>query len=170
MGASTPEGYGNYYAWGEIQPKSVYNWNTYAYWHDNDGDGYVESNEIVNIGSDIAGTGYDAATANWGAPWRMPSLAKCQELRDNCTSVWTSQNGVNGQKFTGPNGGTIFLPAAGRRWDSVLYYASSPGSYWSSTLYESDPYNAWYLNFYSVGVSTDYIDDRCFGLPVRPVR
>ena len=170
VGASTPEGYGNYYAWGEIQPKSVYNWNTYAYWHDNDGDGYVESNEIVNIGSDIAGTGYDAATANWGAPWRMPSLAKCQELRDNCTSVWTSQNGVNGQKFTGPNGGTIFLPAAGRRWDSVLYYASSPGSYWSSTLYESDPYNAWYLNFYSVGVSTDYIDDRCFGLPVRPVR
>ena len=160
VGASAPEEYGNYYAWGETQPKSVYNWETYQY-----GSSW---NNVVNIGSDIAGTSYDAATVNWGSPWRMPSIEQCRELISSCTSTWTTQNGVNGRKFTGPNGGTIFLPAAGNRWLSGLLGAGY-GYYWSSALNESLPYGAWDLYFYSGGVYTDDYD-RFYGLSVRPVR
>lgn len=160
VGASTPEGYGNYYAWGETSPKSVYNWDTYAYGSSWD--------NVVNIGSDISGTSYDAARANWSAPWRMPTLAECQVLH-NCTSEWTTLNGVYGRKFTGPNGGSIFLPAAGYRWDGGLYDAGSSGLFWSSTLYESRPGVAYVFNFFSgsTGWGRSYSD---YGLSVRPVR
>lgn len=171
VGASKPEEYGGYYAWGETKTKSVYNWYTYSYWHDSDGDDYVDNNELTNIGSDIAGTSYDAATANWGAPWRMPTKAQIQELLDNTTSGWTTQNGVYGRKFTGSNGGTVFLPAAGHRWDEGLDGEGSGGLYWSSSLVESYPYCAYYLNFYSGGAGWYYgyygLDD---GHSVRPVR
>jgi len=169
VGAHTPEEYGGYYAWGETQTKSYYDWNTYSYWHDSDGDNYPDRNELTNIGSDIAGTSYDAATANWGAPWRMPSLAQVQELLNNCSSRWTQQNGVNGRLFTGTNGGTIFLPAAGYRWYDELDYEGSEGNYWSSSLYESYPNLAYYLYFYSGGASwINYY--RYYGFTVRPVR
>lgn len=161
VGASTPEGYGGYYAWGETQTKSVYNLDTYKY--------YDDSNGYVNIGSDIAGTQYDAATANWGAPWRMPSSAQIKELVNNTTSVWTTQNGVSGRKFTGSNGGTIFLPAAGARWSGELYYAGDRGLYWSSTRYESYPYFAYDLYFVS-GDAYWHCSDRYGGHSVRPVR
>jgi hypothetical protein len=161
VGAHAPEEYGNYYAWGETQPKSVYNSDTYAY--------YNNSTGWVNIGSDIAGTQYDAATANWGAPWRMPSLEQCKELINNCSSEWTAQNGVKGRKFTGPNGGTVFLPAAGNRWYGELDGAGSDGGYWSSTLYESYQYYAYYLYFGSGNASWG-IDYRYCGRSVRPVR
>ena len=159
VGASAPEQYGNYYAWGETSPKSEYNWDTYQYGSSID--------NVVNSGSDIAGTGYDAATANWGSPWRMPSQAQIQELLNYCTSTWTTQNGVNGQEFTGPNGGTIFLPAAGRRWNGELDDAA--GDYWSSTPYESSPYNA-YLLYFDSGIAYWYSIGRSDGLTVRPVR
>ncbi len=161
VGASAPEQYGGYYAWGETHTKSVYNWHTYQY-----GRGW---DDVDYIGSDIAGTGYDAATANWGAPWRMPSLAQCEELINNTTSTWTTQNGVNGRKFTGPNGGTIFLPAAGGRWGGELYIAGDDGDYWSSTLDEDYPYVAWYLYFGSGYAYTCY-NYRIEGHSVRPVR
>jgi len=157
VGASTPEGYGNYYAWGETQPKSVYNWDTYQ---------YNQNGNWMNIGSDIAGIDYDAATASWGAPWRMPSLAQIQELLNNCTSTWIP-NGVRGRKFVGPNGGTIFLPAAGLRWDGG---AGPGGNYWSSTLDESYPGYAYYLDFDSGSANWDYVDGRYVGRTVRPVR
>lgn len=162
VGASAPEDYGNYYAWGETQPKSVYNRDTYQYY---------QNENYVNIGSDIAGTRYDAATANWGAPWRMPTWVQCQELIDNTTSVWTTQNGVDGRKFTGPNGGTVFLPAAGFIWNGVLDRVGSHGHYWSSTLDESDSSTdiAYRLGFYS---DRAYWSDgsRYCGRSVRPVR
>ncbi len=166
VGASTPEGYGNYYAWGETQPKSVYNWDTYQYGYYNyDGD----YSHLVNIGSDIAGTQYDAATANWGSPWRMPSWTQIKELLNNCTSVWTTQNGVNGRKFTGPNGGTIFLPHAGYRWNGGLGYYG--GNYWSSTLLERGPEVAYYLYFDTGNAEWDYYGgNREYGRSVRPVR
>lgn len=161
VGANTPEGYGNYYAWGETSPKSVYNWDSYQYGSSWD--------NVVNIGSDIAGTGYDAATSNWGSPWHMPTEAQCDELRTSCTSVWTTQNGLNGRKFTGPNGGTIFLPAAGYRSDSSLGRAGVLGFYWSSVLYESSLGGAWRLCFGSGAVNEDGGNRSC-GLTVRPVR
>ncbi|MBP5338131.1 MAG: hypothetical protein J6Z14_02340 [Prevotella sp.] len=166
VGASTPEGYGNYYAWGETSPKSVYNWATYKYGYYNyDGD----YSHLVNIGSDIAGTGYDAVTANWGSPWRMPSWSQIKELVNNTTSTWTTQNGVSGRKFTGSNGGTVFLPAAGYRWNDELNDAGSYGYYWSSSLYESLPYLAYSLFFHS-GLADWYRYNRYGGRSVRPVR
>ena len=162
VGASKPEEYGDYFAWGETEPKYVYSWETYIHC-----DGTMES--CHNIGSDIAGTEYDAATANWKAPWRMPTREQCRELIDNCTSEWTTQNDVNGRKFTGSNGGTIFLPAAGHRWNVELYGAGSLGYYWSSTLSESYPTSAYDLSFDSGYAGWGYYG-RYRGLTVRPVR
>ncbi len=99
----------------------------------------------------------------------MPTIDQCRELLNNCTSEWTTQNDVKGRKFTGSNGGTIFLPAAGHRWYSVLGRAGSYGYFWSSTLVESYPYIAYDLYFYSGGVYT-YDNDRFYGHSVRPVR
>ena len=161
VGATTPEGYGNYYAWGETQPKEKYYWDTYIHC-----DGSY--NTCHDIGTDIAGTEYDAATANWGAPWRMPSLTQCQELINNCNSEWTTLNGANGRKFTGPNGGTIFLPAAGYYRVDELRRLGSTAYYWSSTFDESDAFGAstMYFGSSNVGWGPDYRGD---GIPVRPV-
>ena len=162
VGATTPEDYGGHYAWGETQPKSVYNWDTYQYGS--------SSGDAVNIGSDIAGTSYDAATVNWGAPWRMPSRTQIKELLNNCSSIRTTQNGVNGRRFTGPNGGSIFLPAAGRRCYSGLYHAGAYGYYWSSSLYESGPDYAYCLYFNSGSAYWYNSYRRYYGRSVRPVR
>lgn len=164
VGASAPEQYGGYYAWGEVHEKDVYGGNTYAYY--NSGTGYV------NIGSDIAGTGYDAATANWGVPWRMPSLPQIKELVNNCSSTWTTQNGVKGRKITGPNGGTIFLPAAGR-WLSDPDEADKVGTigyYWSSTLSGNYSDLAQGLQCGSGPIYWYDSDYRDMGRTVRPVR
>ena len=162
VGATAPEGYGDYFAWGETQSKDEYSWANYIHC-----DGSQET--CHDIGSDIAGTEYDAATANWGAPWRLPSKAQCEELRDNCTSQWMTQNGINGRTFTGSNGGVIFLPAAGYRWDSSLNDDGSDGDFWSSTLNESGSDSAYGLGFYSGYVYWGY-GSRGYGLSVRPVR
>ena len=176
VGASSPEQYGNYYAWGETSPKSYYGPSTYQFSYLDDSGDYdprtEKSYRYSNIGSDIAGTGYDAATANWGSPWRMPSFEQCNELRNNCTYVWTTQNGVNGMKFTGPSGGTIFLPAAGNRWYDDLNFAGDCGYYWSSSFGESYSYYAWGLYFDSGSVNMwhFYRNYRVGGQGVRPVR
>lgn len=124
VGANSPEQYGGYYAWGEAATKSIYSWGTYLYGN--------SEKDVVNLGSDISGTCYDAATANWGASWHMPTDAQRMELMHNTTYVWTTQNGIYGMKITGSNGGTIFLPAAGDRWNSELRYAGSQANYWVS--------------------------------------
>ncbi len=166
VGAHAPEEYGNYYAWGETSPKSAYREDTYQYYNENLG--YPDC--YINIGSDIAGTGYDAATVNWGAPWRMPSLTQIRELVNNCAYTWTIQNGVWGGKFTGPNGGTVFLPAAGYRWFGELYVAGSSGYYLSSSLGESNPGGAYDLYFHDVGANWRDDGGRFYGRSVRPVR
>ena len=164
VGATTPEGYGDHFAWGETQPKNYYDWSNYIHF-----DG--SSNTCHDIGSDIAGTQYDAATANWGAPWQMPTKDQYEELINNCTSVWTTQNGINGYKFTGANGGTLFLPAAGYRDNDTTYsdYGSkgSLGYYWSSLL-KSNTVGSWSLRFNSYGACMDSYYRR-YGQSVRPV-
>ena len=165
VGASVPWEYGGYYAWGETAEKSVYKWETYQYGYYNDD---LDYSHLVNIGSDISGTSYDAARANWGTPWRMPTSAECEALV-NCPSEWTALNDVNGRKFTGSNGNSIFLPAAGNRWRGELVDAGSGGGYWSSTLIESDPYFAYNLGFYSGDANWSY-GARDIGFTVRPVR
>ena len=160
VGASTPEGYGGYYAWGETSEKSVYYWDTYQYGSSWD--------NVVNIGSDIAGTNYDVAHVRMGAPWRMPSTAQQQELINNCSWQWTQQNGVNGILVTGSNGGQIFLPAAGYRWNGNLYYAGEYGDYWSSSLYPSNDDSAYGMYFSSDDWAW-YSSGRYYGQSVRAV-
>lgn len=126
VGATTPEDYGGYYAWGEKEEKYEYNWETYQY-------GSVEEN-CQFLGSDIAGTQYDVAHEKWGSSWVMPSEKQINELRFKCDYEWTTFRGVNGCKFTGPNGGCIFLPAAGwHKKDKDLVAKDTTCLYWSST-------------------------------------
>ena len=97
-----------------------------------------------------------------------PTLNQIKELLDKTTSTWTSQNGVNGRKFTGSNGGSIFLPAAGFRWGGKLRDVGSRGYYCSSTPY--DELYACVLYFISGYADWDYYGDRNYGQSVRPVR
>lgn len=119
--------------------------------------------------SDIKGDSrYDAARTNWGGTWRLPTKAELEELKNRCTWKWTTQNGVKGYKVTGPNGNSIFLPAAGYRDGSSLGRAGEDGRYWSSTPYDSSSSLAWLLGFDSGGQGM--LDDvRDHGRSVRPV-
>lgn len=176
VGATSPEDYGDYFAWGETSPKSVYDWSTYRYSYCNSGclTKYCNYSSYGNNGfTDNLTTlqaGDDAATANWGGGARTPTDTEWQELINNTTSQWTTQNGVYGRRFTSSNGRSIFLPAAGCRGDSSLSSAGSCGYYWSSSLDTSYPRFAWGLIFYSDGVRADYYEYRLYGLSVRPVR
>ena len=120
--------------------------------------------EVTDIGSDISGTSYDSAMTNWGAPWQTPTKEQCEEMKNNCSSEWMSQNGVYGRKFTGSNGGTVFFPAAGSR---PYYEPNSFGSYWTSTLYPKPCY-AFRL---SINTGDVYLagDLRLYGNTIRPV-
>ena len=139
VGANSPEGYGDYFAWGETTPKSVYSWDTYQY-----GDGSTFTKYTGSDGLTTLLPEDDAATANLGSGWRMPTKEEFEELYNNTTVTWTQLNGVNGRLFTASNGNSLFLPAAGGRYESSLYDAGSHGLYWSSSLHA---YYAWYLDF-----------------------
>ena len=158
VGASSPEGYGNYYAWGETTTKSNYTESSYQY----------HNGSYVNIGSNICGTQYDVARAQWGGSWRMPTKAEFEELINRCTWTWITYNNVNGYKVTGPNGNSIFLPAAGGRVGTALNLRGSYGYYWSGSLSESNQSNAYCLNFGSAYRVVDG-SDREYGCAVRPV-
>ena len=115
IGASKPEDNGYFYAWGETEVKDSYTQNNYAHYD-------VTTNSYINIGSDIAGTQYDVAHVKWRGEWVMPSEDQFDELCDYCTKEWITLNGVNGRRFTGKNGNSIFLPA-GEYWASNDYYS-----------------------------------------------
>jgi uncharacterized protein (TIGR02145 family) len=174
VGATTPEGYGNYYAWGETTTKSTYNWSTYRYCNGSSTTltKYCSSSTYGNNGfTDNLTTlqlSDDAARANWGGDWRMPTKAEWEELKNNTTVTWTTQNGVYGRKFTASNGNSLFLPAAGCRNDGSLYYAGSSGYYWSSSLDTDNPSYAWGLTFSSGYCYMDYYSRYC-GQSVRAV-
>ena len=174
VGATTPEEYGDYFAWGEVEPKTTYNWSTYKYcaglhWRltkyctqSNHGkDGFTDNKTVLDPED-------DAATVNWGGAWRMPTKAEQDELGNNCTWDWTTQNGVNGYKVTGPNGNSIFLPAAGYTNAGTLYGAGSNGGYWSSSLFTDTPGSAYRVDFYSANVGWGPYG-RGDGQSVRPV-
>lgn len=167
VGATTPEEYGDYFAWGEISPKSSYTMRNYQYWVDYDGNGMWTDGEST-LNSDISGTQYDAATANWGGSWRMPTNAEREELLDNCTWTWMTLNGVSGMEVTGPNGNSIFLPATGYRRGSSSYDIGSTGDYWSSTTSESHDWLASCLSF-PIRTHDVFWNTRSDGRSVRPV-
>jgi hypothetical protein len=172
VGATKPEEYGDYFAWGETQPKDYYDWSTYK-WCNGSYNTLTKYNNSSSYGTVDNKTQLelsdDAARANWGGSWRMPTRAEQDELRENCTWTWTTQNGVNGYKVTSKkNGNSIFLPAAGCRYDSSLSSAGSSGYYWSSSLSTDYPRTAYDLSF-----NSDYVVwngyDRYIGFTVRPV-
>ena len=172
VGATKPEEYGDYFAWGEVEPKETYNWSTYK-WCNGSDDTQTKYCTNSNYGTvdnkTVLESADDAAAVNWGGSWRMPTTEEQQELIENCTWTWTTQNGVNGYKVTSKsNGNSIFLPAAGYRSGSSLYFAGSYGYYWSGSLYTGSPFTAWYVNFYSSDVNR-YSYYRDYGQSVRPV-
>lgn len=139
VGAESPENYGDYFAWGETTSKEVYSDTTYTYYIVPDSVAADSSAKKVwkNIGVDIAGTEYDAATAVMGDEWKMPTEAQCKELVDECEWSWTESNGVNGYKVVGKNGNSIFLPASGVRGAADVVKNDMIGGFWSSTLCEA---------------------------------
>ena len=157
VGASSPTGYGNYYAWGETSPKSEYSSSNCKTWE----------RSMSDIGGDPE---YDAARANWGGSWRLPTKSECDELVNNCTRQWTTQNGVKGMLFTSKrNGNSIFFPAAGWRRGTSTNYAGELGDYWSSTPYEGSTQGAYNLYFGSGGSARTGWYGRRIGRTVRPV-
>ena len=172
VGATKPEEYGDYFAWGETHPRDYYDWSTYK-WCNGSYNTLTKYNNSSSYGTVDNKTQLelsdDAARANWGGSWRMPTTEEQQELINNCTWTWTTQNGVNGYKVTSKkNGNSIFLPAAGYRDGSSLYYAGCYGYYWSSSLNTYYPIDAYYLYFYS-GIVDWYYISRYYGFSVRPV-
>ena len=177
VGASKPEEYGDYFAWGETKPKDYYEWSTYK-WRN----GSSSSLTITKYCTDsYYGTvdnktqlelSDDAARANWGGVWRMPTYEEQDELLKNCTWTWTTQNGVKGYKVTSKKSGytnkSIFLPAAGYRYETSLFDAGSDGRYWSSSLYTVNPGIAYLLGFNSSHVDRHRFS-RYYGFSVRPV-
>ncbi len=184
VGADTPEDYGDYFAWGEIAPKDTYNEYDYLWYEaiefggdylykitkystdsDHGYNGFVDNKTELDAGD-------DAATANWGPEWRMPSNDQIQELIDNCTSQWTAMNGVNGRMFTSNiNGATLFFSAIGYCWGGGQYNVGTRGIYGSRTLRVESPNFAYHLSFDSGSVYCDGNNfARYYGMSVRAVR
>ena len=157
VGADKPEDNGKYFAWGETEEKGEYNWSNYIHRDD--------SFTYHTFDSDISGTQYDVAHIQWGGPWVIPPLDQIKELIDNCSSQRITMNGVNGQSFTGPNGKTIFLPAAGYGPNSSGNTGSS-GYYWSSSPCSEE--EAFHLYFYPNGMSYKG-EYRFYGYSIRPI-
>lgn len=175
LGATSPEEYGNYYAWGETTMKEVYDWSTYAYGNDNYAltkycndarkglNGFTDNLTILEAMD-------DAATAALGNDARTPTKEEWEELINNTTVEWTTQNGTKGRKFTSTaNGNTLFLPAAGGRNGSRLENAGSYGYFWSSSLDTDNSSSAWFFIFDS-GQQVMRFDSRDAGFSVRAVR
>ena len=152
VGASKPEDYGDHFAWGETEPKTSYSESNYS---------YTDNPTTLPLSA-------DAARVNWGGNWRMPTDAEMTELREQCTWIWTTQNGVNGYKVTGTNGNSIFLPAAGYRDYSSLSLAGIDGAYRSSSLSTNYTSSAYCLLFNSSYVGWGN-SSRYYGHSVRPV-
>ena len=183
LGASKPEDYGDYYAWGETSTKSYYAWSTLKYCTDGF-KGVARFSKYVpfDMSEFWSGSGNpdnktvldpcdDAAHVRLAAAWRMPTDVECEDLWTKCTWKWIANyngTGINGMLVIGTNGNSIFLPAAGRRIGTDLIDAGLIGCYWSSSLYTSYPSGASAVYFDSDGVTMDY-GYRNEGFSVRPV-
>lgn len=156
IGASRPEEYGDYFAWGEINTKNSFR----------------DSNSLTwgKPMEDIEGNAqYDAATATLGDGWRMPTQNEMKDLMTNCTWQWTTLNNVNGCRVTGPNGNSIFLPAAGYRSGEQSWSVGSQGAYWSSCPSKGSCDNNAYVIHFESGVYIGRWLYRVYGLTIRAV-
>lgn len=191
IGATTPEGYGDYYAWGETSPKSHYDWTNYIYGTGEDGrpedpdntnyTKYCNNSEYgLNGFSDGKVTleeSDDAATVNWGNGWRMPLMNEQQELVEKCDWSKVSLNGIKGRLVVGPSKKAIFLPAAGFKYNYYPNDTGEPGvygHYWSASIDTTVPANncqAADMNFQNDVIIEwrYYRGSRCAGESVRAV-
>jgi len=178
IGAANPEEYGEFFAWGEIAEKGAYTWESYMYaegtsWNNPRLTKYCSDPQFGNNGFTdnltLLEPTDDAATANWGSDWRIPTYEEMSELMTSCTIVWTTINGVGGRQFTGPNGNSIFLPAAGYQSGSEHNYNGSYGIYWTSSLYTDVPCRAWGV-FFGADDCEEKLTYRNCGLSVRAVK
>lgn len=173
LGASSPEDYGDYYAWGEVKTKRNYEVKTYKWgewsvltgsfskYNTEESYGEVDNKTVLDPEDDVA-------HIKLGGNWRMPTIAEQEELRNKCTWRWTQIDGVNGYKVTGPSGNSIFLPAAGYRDEDGFNRAGVNGYYWSLSLHPDYPSFAWSFGFTSSRIGWN-IFRRCNGHSVRPV-
>ena len=158
VGASSPADYGDYFAWGETMTKDLYNKDNSVT--------FKKKKYNHDIGGDDI---YDAATANWGSAWRMPTEAEFRELKEQCTWKWTTQDDHHGYKVTSKkNGNAIFLPAAGFCSSRWILGRECDGSYWGSSPYGSDSHKACELSLTDVWFHVSS-NDRFMGHSVRPV-
>lgn len=165
VGATKPEEYGDYFAWGETSPKTTYAEDWSNYFDTNDG-GLTFIKYYKDGGLTTLEPANDAAHVNWGGNWRMPTKAEFEDLQNICTWNWTQKNGINGYEVKGPNDNTIFLPASGD--GSLPYSVGFDGYYWSSSRFEYNSSSAGNLVFSSGGMDWSEFG-RYRGLSVRPV-
>lgn len=176
VGATKPEEYGDYYAWGEVETKEDYAETNYEF---TNVDQYGDYYQVLPGGfSDISKTQYDPATVNWGKEWRIPRKLELVELFDKSTFVRTTYNSIEGLRVIGPNGNSIFLPASGYRNEYGGNYKGEFGYYWTSIYCDSytwSSYKSVYifgwnrsaLGNWSTGIS-DIVS--YYGLPIRAVK
>ena len=173
VGANSPEQYGDYFAWGETAPKEVYTWETYK-WCNGTWDSLTKYNFQNYYGTvdnkNELEPADDAAQANWGLSWQMPTKAQQDELHEHCNWQWTTMNGVNGYLGTGPSGKTLFLPAAGYKDGTRIVSEGEFGYYWSHSLYYGMSLYAYNHLFFSGSSPGWNKQERSFGLSIRPVR
>lgn len=170
VGATTETGYGDYFAWGETtgynegKTNFASDWSNYYFGTQSSFTKYTGSDYTVLQKED------DAAYAALGGKFRMPTKAEIDALLALSKTWVTNYNGsgINGYTFTG-NGNTLFLPAAGDRYDASLSYTGSYGDYWSSSLNTDYPSGAWYLDFNSGDAYAFNDDFRFNGFSVRAV-
>ena len=171
VGASKPEEYGGYYAWGETEEKDDYTWETYKWC---DGDEYSLTKYCTDSyygkidNRTVLAPEDDVAHVKWGGTWRMPTIEEIKELLNECSWQWTNRRGVDGYRVIGPNGKSIFLPAAGYRDGAEADSRGSLGRYWSSSLDSNDSGYACTLYFDGGDHFWDYYIRYC-GHSVRPV-
>ena len=163
VGASAPWEYGSYYAWGEVNEKTTYYWETYQY-----GSSATSCNDI---GHNIAGTQYDAAYVLWGGNWQTPAISHLDFLTGKCTMEWLILNNINGVKYTGPNGNSIFLPASGDKGGSgEPSYLGTDANYASSEIPMGREGTYGFVCYLSLDDnSSAHQCSRSKGLSVRPV-
>ncbi len=178
VGASRPELYGDYFAWGEVCPKAEYLWENYKFFISGR---YYDDNLILSKYNIIESHGDvdnltclsltdDAANAIMGGRWRIPTLEETKELEEKCTWKWSDLNGVQGVWVTSKiNGNSIFLPGAGYQYSDGPNH-NGFGYYWTSSLYQENTGCAHVFSFFQDNkvFSLTYAQ-RAISRTIRPV-